>query len=78
MYNGLKLGELPEQAILHELKVRVPEDILMHDDKSNAEGYLILSANDWYLSPLPPDRSDRPMYLLFMSMCEPLNDIVVV
>lgn len=78
MYSGMTLGELPHDTAIHELKVRVPEDILMHDDKSANEGYLVHLNNDWFISPEPPSDKERPLYLLLMDMCNPLDDIVVV
>lgn len=78
MYEGLTLGELPIGAPIHQLKIRVPEAILMHDDKTMNEGYLVNTSGNWYISPLSPDEQDRPLYLLLMEMCNPLDDIVVI
>jgi hypothetical protein len=82
MYKGLPLSQLPEQAILHELKVRIPEHILMHDDKSFCVGYLVHVMGDWFISPVAPPKEgepsvERPLYLLVMENCDPQSDIVV-
>lgn len=77
MYSGTPIGHLPEQVILHELKVRVPPEILMHDDPEMNEGYLVQLMGDWFLSPNKPTEKDRPLYLLTMQLCDdPFEQIV--
>lgn len=79
MYSsGMPIGQLPEQAILHETKVKVPSEILMHDDVTMNEGYLVHLMGDWFLSPESPEQTDRQMFLLAMQLCDnPLEQIVV-
>jgi hypothetical protein len=75
MYKGMSIGELPETAHLHELKVRVPDRIIV--EGSVNEGYLVYDG-DWFITPDEPTNSDRKLYYLFMELCDPMKEIVVV
>jgi hypothetical protein len=78
MYEGLKLGELPDEARLHELKVRVPDRIVIEGISDVNEGYLVYRGENWFITPDAPTIQPRKLYFLFMELCDPMKDIEVI